>query len=642
MRSVEYLNNKPIDEAIAIYCSSLTQAGCSLLPTMSVKPSEAKGLKTAEAVYALRSVPHFLASAMDGIALKASQTFGATETTPVYLTSDDYDVVDTGDPLPENRDAVIMIEDVINTDDIGGIMLENSATPWQHIRQIGEDFCAGDMLLATGSVVTPAAIGLMTAGGVSSLVIHRHLRVAIIPTGDEIVSAGSEPASGEITEYNGAMIKAACEEIGLRPHITDIVPDDPALLMAALESELEYSDVIMILAGSSAGRDDYSSQVIRRRGEVIIHGLAIKPGKPAILGICDNKPIIGMPGYPVSAMTIFDQIVLPVLAQLAQIKLPQRQIIEAALTQRITSSLKYKEFIRVRLSKLNSKWLATPLARGAGLLASLCRADGIIELDQNCEGLEAGSRIAVRLLPGSNTDEIAESINLIGSHDPLLDELADILGYRGIRLTSAHTGSLGGLMALRRNEALIAPIHLLDPISKTYNKAEIVRMFPDGSVVLIEGFKRIQGLITARGNPLDIKGLEDLSHDNIRYVNRQRGAGTRILLDHLLKLIGINPQNINGYSREELTHTAVAAQIAGGTADCGMAVLSAAKIYHLDFLPLAEESYDFAVRRENLDSPAVIKFIDLLSGQEIRSRLTQMGGYSWNTPGKIIMEGSDV
>lgn len=636
MQQAKYLSNKPIEQAILEYCQALAQAGC-LRATVELPVSQALGRKTAEAVYSRRSVPHFLASAMDGIALQAAKTYGATETTPIRLSTQDYQPVDTGDPLPDGCDAVIMIEDVINTDDSSDIILEQAAVPWQHIRQIGEDFCAGDMLLTTNTIINPAAVGALTAGGISSVRVYRPLRVAIIPTGDEIVSGENEPAAGEITESNGAMLSAALEELGIKPIIEAIIPDKPELLEQALKKNLDLSDMVLLLAGSSAGRDDYSNQTISRLGQVILHGLAIKPGKPAVLGICEGKPVIGMPGYPVSTLTVFEQVVLPVLSNIYKLDITSPKLVQAGLTRRLTSSLKYKEFIRVRLSRLNSTWLATPMERGAGMLASFLRADGILELDQNCEGLEAGSKVEIRLLPWANEDRIKTSIDLIGSHDPLLDELADILQADGRRLTSAHTGSMGGLMALRRQEALLAPIHLLDTSSGDYNLPDIKRMFPDGSVLLIEGFKRTQGLITPAGNPKNIHDISDLAAADISYVNRQSGAGTRILLDYLLDRAGIRPQNVNGYDRVELTHTAVAAQIAAGTADTGLAVMSAASIFGLDFLPITQESYDFAVRAENLADARVLSFIELISSNQIKNRLDKMGGYSWDQPGRIIM-----
>lgn len=680
MLKATYLTNTTLEKAIYQYQQALEKAGCSLKPTVLEKPLAACGLKTVQAVYAKRSAPHFLASAMDGIAVTACDTFGATETTPVKLTPDQYYVVDTGDPIPEGCDAVIMIEDVIvldhnserdldqapthspdqapthskeNTRQASNgyqdesskremsnnnnqpIMLEQAAVPWQHIRQIGEDFCAGDMLLPSETTITPAAAGLLTAGGINEVLVYRPLTVAIIPTGDEIVMPDEVARAGQIPEYNGTLLSASLQAAGLRAMIKPIVPDNPQLLEKATAESLRHADIVLLLAGSSAGRDDYTSQIIQKLGQVVIHGLAIKPGKPAVLGICDKKPVIGMPGYPVSALTVLEQLVLPVLAKFSHVKEPAYEWVEAKLTRRLTSSLKHKEFIRVRLSFLNDQWLATPMARGASMLASFFQADGILAVDQDSEGLEAGMPVIVRLTGTADQKSIKETISLIGSHDPLLDELADLLAKEGGRLTSAHTGSMGGLMALRRDEALLAPIHLLDPESGEYNLPDIRRLFPDDTVVLIEGFKRMQGLLLPKDNPLQIKGISDLTREGLRYVNRQPGAGTRILLDYLLKQKGIDAGVISGYSREEMTHTAVAAQIAGGTADTGMGVKSAATIFNLDFLPLTEECYDFAVKKKNLNNPLVQRFIQLISSNEIKSRLQSMGGYSWDKPGQI-------
>lgn len=644
----EYLTNTPLDLALIRYEEALKDAGCNLKPVKSIDVRDSLGYKVSKPVYAARNVPHFLASAMDGIAVKAGLTFGATETTPITISSGQFIIVDTGDPIPMEYDAVIMSEDIVWQNEQEVAMLYQAAVPWQHIRQIGEDFCAGEMLLTGNITITPAAIGLMLAGGVKEITVYRRLKAAIIPTGDEIVSADSLLRPGEIPESNSYMLAAALKNVGIDAVSLPIVPDIPVEIEKSLVNAVDSFDLVFLLAGSSAGRDDYSSDVIASQGRVIVHGLAIKPGKPAILAECHGKPVIGMPGYPVSALVVLEYAVFPVLKNIANLQLPVREKLKARLSRRLVSSLKYQEYVRVRLNLIDGQYHAVPLERGAGMLSSIFRADAILTVSQNCEGLPAGSEIEVELLRDKLM--LQNTLSLTGSHDPLLDELSELYQCQtGLRLTSTHVGSLGGLLSLKRKETIMAATHLLDPTSGIYNKSEIKRIFPDDSVVLIEGFRRIQGLMVQKGNPKGIMSIADLTKDSVkgeylsdvRYVNRQSGSGTRVLLDYLLIQNNISADCINGYAREETTHSAVAAQIAEGSADAGLGILSAARVFNLDFIPLAEECYDFAIRAENLSDDPVQTLITLLSCENLLERLKSMGGYRWISPGRILDDAED-
>jgi len=640
---MEYLTNTPIDQALSKYREKLLQAGISL-PVETIDARAANGRSNTEAIYALRSVPHYLASAMDGIAVRAADTFGATETTPVTLASGNYTVVDTGDALPAGCDAVIMIEDVIwQSEDA---VLIHAAVPWQHIRQIGEDFCAGDMLLPGASRITPAAVGILLAGGITRIKVLRRPVIHIIPTGDEIVPAADDLKPGDIPEFNSSVFASSLQQFGAIVEVQPIVPDEPSLLASALNRSLQESDWVLILAGSSAGRGDFTSATINTEGEVIVHGLAIRPGKPAVLGLCGSKPVIGIPGYPVSGLVVVEEILFPLLREFARLGIPRRIEVEATISRRVLSSLKYQEYIRVRLNQVNGRLTAIPMERGAGLLNSFARADGIVVIPQNSEGIETGQPVTVRLL--RDIDDIRQTLCVIGSHDPLLDELSDLFHSEigksaqdtsrqsAMHLLSAHAGSMGGLMAIMRGEAQLAGIHLMDAGSGVYNLPLLTRYFPDNSVVLVEGVRRMQGLLTSAGNPKKITGLSCLDRPGIRYVNRQSGSGTRILLDFQLDQLHIAPDRISGYTREEITHSGVAAQIAAGSADTGLAIMAAARLFGLEFIPVAEECYDFAVRKDILETPLVRRFLALLKSAEFRRRLEIMGGYRLITPGEII------
>jgi putative molybdopterin biosynthesis protein len=633
MSKYEYLSNTQLSEALKTYLAFLESRG---LPsrTEEIRVTGALGRMSARAVYAKQSSPHYTACAMDGIAVAARHTFGATETTPVLLREGEFVPVDTGDPLPEGCDAVVMTEDCVEAD--GGITLRTAAAPWQHVRQIGEDISAGDMILPSYMEIEPATIGALLAGGVFSIEALAKPRVAIIPTGDEIVSPGEAPRAGEIPETNSAVFAAMLSRWGADGVVYPVVKDDPALIQSALQRAVDESDFVLICAGTSAGRDDGTAAAIRALGEVCVHGVAIRPGKPVVLGAVGNKPVVGVPGYPVSGILVLEELVKPVLEKMLK---REREIAESVcvkMGRRYVSSLKYREFVRATLGfDSEGSLTAVPIQAGAGVITSLTRADCILDVPQNSEGFEAGERAHVRLLKPN--DRIARTVRILGSHDPLIDEAADELRRADIRayVSSAHVGSMGAILALGRGEAQLGGVHLLDETDGNYNVSYVERFIPNGGVALVECVRRAQGLIVAKGNPLGIRSVEDLANPAVRYTNRQRGAGTRVLLDYLLKQAKIAPGEIAGYEREELTHTAVAAQIAAGSADCGLGILSAARMYDLDFVPVCEETYDLLVSLSAMEQPQVRAFLRVIASEPFLRRLDALGGYSYDKPGRI-------
>lgn len=627
-----YLTNVDLDKAVKDYCQTLTANGLKPQEETVFVP-DALGRIASEAVYACICAPHYNACAMDGIAVNSSITFGATETTPVYLKETDFVYVDTGDPLPENCDAVIMIEDVIQEDN--QVKIYQSAVPWQYVRQIGEDISAGDMIFPSYTVIRPAEIGVMLASGVMKLKVFKKPVVGIIPTGDEIVKPTPNPKCGDIIEFNSSIFCGMLREMGAIPKVYDIVPDKLPLIQASVEKTLKECDVVILNAGSSAGREDFSTQVIRNVGEVLYHGIAIKPGKPAILGYAKEKPILGVPGYPLSGIIVIEQILKPVLKIMCGNIYDRENIEEVVLAKRLNSSLKYREFIHTRLGYVDNQLIAVPINKGAGVVSSMIKADGIIDVSQDCEGYETETKVSVRLL--KSKQEIKKMLLITGSHDPLIDEVADIMmrNYPGYQIASTHVGSMGAFMALKRREAHLGGIHVLDQEAGLYNQSYIKKYFSFGGVVLIEGVRRLQGLMIRKGNPKGITSLKNIKEQKLSYVNRQKGSGTRILLDYLLKKEGISSSEIYGYTREEFTHTNVAAVIASGSGDVGMGIYSAAQIYDLDFIPICEEEYDFLVAESALDLSVYKHFIEILQGEEFRNRVQKMGGYRLHNPGQV-------
>lgn len=629
-----YLTNVPLEQARREYLELLEHQGFE--PQTQVIPVyESCGRVTAEAVYAHICAPHYTASAMDGVAVCARDTFGATETTPVTLHPKQFTVLDTGDPVPEGRDAVIMVEDLVKNED-GSITIHAAAAPWQHIRQIGEDVCAGEMILPGHMTVTPAAIGAMIAGGVLELRVIRRPVVGIIPTGDEIIPPCTDPRPGDILEFNGSIFSAMVRQWGAEPVVYPIVPDDFDRIKAMVEKASDQCDMVILNAGSSAGREDFSAQVIRQLGQVLYHGIAIKPGKPAILGCRGKTAILGVPGYPVSGIIVIEQFLKPLIEHWLKTAAQPEHYAQATLTRPVVSGLKYQEFVRVRVGAVGGRLMASPLSRGSGVVSSFMKADGILEVPQGLEGYEAGEEVTLRLL--SPMEKLRNTLVVIGSHDPLLDELADMLhlGDPRLYMSSSHVGSMGGIMAIRRGEAHMAGCHLLDTADGTYNRSFIRKYFPKGDVKLVSCVGRQQGLMVARGNPLNICSFADISRQGIRYVNRQKGSGTRILTDYLCSREKVEPSDVYGYTREELTHTSVAAQIACGSADVGMGIYSAAKLYDLDFIPICIEEYDLIIPDHAWDSPMVQQLLTILRSDAFREKILSMGGYTADHPGQVL------
>lgn len=625
-----YLKTVSVEEAYDKYFNALKENNILNNEIDEVKTVDALSRITSEAIYAKCNSPLFNAAAMDGICVESKKTKNASEENPIILKLGvDYKIVDTGDAIRPPFDAVIMAEDVIEIDE-ETIKIISPASGWENIRPIGEDIVIGEMILESNHEIKPIDIGALIAGGISKIKCYKKLNVGIIPTGDEIIDMKDDPKEGDIIDSNSYMIKALVEETGNKGIRYNIVKDDYEKIKAKLKESISENDVTIINAGSSAGTEDYTVHILREIGEVIVHGVSMKPGKPVILAIVDGKTVIGLPGYPLSAYLAFSLFVKPILTRKKDIN----EEIDAVSSKRLVSSLKHREYVRVKVGKIENKYIAAPLNRGAASQMSMVRADGIMIIPQNSEGVEAGELTKVRLLKDKSL--IDNTLISIGSHDILMDIVSDIIArnYNNITLSSTHVGSMGGLLALKRNETIIAPTHLLDENTGIYNIAILKEMFGEGKVSLIKGFNRIQGLMVKKGNPLNIKGIEDLT--KCKFVNRQRGAGTRVLLDYKLKIMGINPKNIDGYDKELSTHMAVAASVASPYADCGMGVKSAADSMGLDFIEVGVEEYDFAINTKNLEDEKVKCFIETIKCKELHDKLEELGGYGYENVGNII------
>jgi len=633
-RATPFIHDRPAAEALAAWHEACVAAGCpERLETVRLRLDEAVGRVTAEPVWARTSSPPFDAAAMDGIGVRAADTVGASETAPVRLEAGAFEIVDTGDPIPGDFDAVVMREDVHTDGD--AVELRAAAAPYQHVRSIGEDVSAAELLLPVGHRLRPVDVAAAGAAGASELVVRRRPVVTVIPTGDEIRPVGSELGAGQLPDTNSVMLAAQAEAAGCEAHRFEVTPDVPDEIAAAVRAAAARSDLVIVIAGSSAGRDDHTAAVVAEVGTLAVHGVAVRPGHPVVLGVVDGHPatpVLGAPGYPVSAALTFDIFAAPLLARLEGAPPPESPLALARLARKLASTMGMDDWVRVRLGRVGGRLVATPLPRGAGVLTSLVRADGLLVIPAELEGHHAGDEVSVRLLRG--VGEIERTIVATGSHDLILDLAASTLRERdpSLTLASSNVGSLGGLTALRDGLCHVAGSHLLDPETGEYTLPYLERLLPGREVSVVRLVHREQGLIVAPGNPTGTTGIDDVAERGLRYVNRQRGAGTRVLLDHELARLGISPEAVVGYEREEHTHLAVAAAVAAGRADCGLGVLAAARAFGLDFVPVAHEPYDLVFEPDPILDP----LWTLLESEGFRRAVTDLGGYDTTEMGRRI------
>ncbi|HVP21795.1 MAG TPA: molybdopterin biosynthesis protein [Anaerolineaceae bacterium] len=650
-----YLHDIPLPDAQSRFEQALKEAGLGgILAVETIALDEqAVGRVLAKPIWALLSSPNYHASAMDGYALRAADIAWAMPTQPVFLEVGRQAVyVDTGDPLPDWANAVIPIEQVESLEETGEpagdprhgahIRLRTALPPWSHVRPMGEDIVATQLVLPAGQVLRPVDLGAIAASGHAAIEVSCRPRVAVIPTGAELVPPGREVNAGDIIEYNSIVLAGQILQWGGLPERYPITADDFAQIKQIVQRAADENDLVLLNAGSSAGSEDFSARAVQELGQLLVHGVAVRPGHPVILGMVrrtqSNKivPIIGVPGYPVSAALTGEIFVEPLLARWLGRTPQEPEEVTALLSRKVTSPPGDDDYLRVVAGKVGDRLLAAPLTRGAGVITSLVRADGIAILPRGVQGVEAGAEVRVRLY--RPLKDLERTIFAIGSHDMTLDLLAQYLAERGRRLVSANVGSQGGLVALRRKEAHLAGSHLLDPQTGEYNTRYIRQYLPETPVRLVTWVGREQGLLVQRHNPKGIHSLVDLGRDGVVFINRQRGAGTRVLLDYHLQQLGILPEKIAGYDQEEYTHLAVAAAVASGRADCGLGVTAAAQALGLDFVPLFHERYDLVIPCEYVQSDLLAPLFDIMGTEEFRQAVMALPGYDVSEMGKVVLE----
>ncbi len=634
-----YLKNQPLSEAKDIWEKALQEIDFYNSGKSCVLPvDDCLGRILAEPVFAVSSSPGYNASAMDGIAVNFLDTNGASETTPVVLSGSSFERVNTGNAIKKQYNAVVMIEDVHFLSD-SKVELIQSATPWQHIRAIGEDIVSTELILPAGHTIRPIDQGAMLAAGVTEVSVVVPPKTVVIPTGSELIQPGEKAVPGNIIEFNSRIISGYLTGWGANSTRSLPVEDKKEKLREKLLDCVGKYDIVIINAGASAGTKDFTSSVLSEIGQLHVHGVAIKPGKPVMLATVNNTPVIGLPGYPVSAVLNLHLFVREMIYKIMGQSVPQPKTTPAILSRPIHSTMGTDQFVRVTLGRVGRNLMATPAGKGAGAVMSMVRADGLLTIPRGNEGIGAGETVDIELL---RTDfEIESTLISIGSHDNILDLIASKLFKQNppVRISSAHVGSMGGLIAIKRGEAHIGGTHLLDEDTGEYNISFIKRHLKGLKLQLINLCYREQGLIVRKGNPQNIKTFADIVGNNYLFINRQRGAGTRLLTDKIIRENSIDPSTMNGYEREEYTHMSVAAAVANGSADCGMGILAAARALDLDFVPVAEERYDLVVPTACLDDYKVVAFLDLIrNDMELKEKIMHLGGYNLRDCGKIMYE----
>jgi putative molybdopterin biosynthesis protein len=606
-------------------------------PAEAVPLAAALGRVLAEDVVAAVDVPGFDRSGVDGFALRAADTLGASEANPIALRLNPEvlacghaptlavapgtaTVIATGGMLPRGADAVVMVEHTETEEGEAGpiVILRRPVAPGAAIAGAGSDIARGETLLRRGAVLSSRAIGMLAAIGLAEVAVIRRPRVAVLSTGDELVPPGAAQRPAGVFDSNGAIIAAAVAEAGGEALAFGIIADDETRLRAAISRAAAEADLVILSGGTSKGAGDVSHRVLTALGRVIVHGVALKPGKPLCLGLVGETPVAVLPGFPTSAVFTFHAFVAPLIRAMAGLRDGAAETVPARLAVRTPSELGRTEYAMVSLVETGEGVAAYPLAKGSGSVTAFSLADGFVTIDALSDGLEAGAPVTVTLI-GARTRPA--DLVVMGSHCVGLDRLIGLLEGRGVVAKVLTVGSLGGLAAARRGECDIAPMHLLDPATGRYNAP----LLPPG-VGLLEGWRRMQGIVFRRGDPrfegraADEAVAAALADPDSVMISRNQGSGTRILIDRLLG--GARPA---GVLNQPKSHNAVAAAVAQGRADWGVAIETVARDYGLGFLPLAEEHYDFAVPEARRGRAAVAAFAALLAEEGTARMLRELG-----------------
>jgi putative molybdopterin biosynthesis protein len=625
-----YLNNVSVEEAKEKWYKNFELS--TDIETIDIR--DAVGRIVAKKLVAINSTPHYHASAVDGIAVKSQNTQGASDINPKQLTiNKDFEYVDTGDQVKDGYNAVIMIED-LNEVEEGIVEIEKAITPWANVRNIGESLVKGQLILSKFQEINSYAIGQVLETGLIKVEVFKKPLVEFIPTGTELLEAGSKLEAGKLIEYNSHILSSLAKTWGADIYRNEIVDDDYNIIKEKIINASKRSDFIVVLSGSSAGSEDYTSHIIEELGEVYVHGVSIKPGGPVILGEVNNKPVIGVPGYPVAAALNFRLFGRKIIYNLKGQSEPVDTIVKAKVKTKIVSKLGFREFVRVKLTMMDNELVIIPLKRASGVIGTMVEADGFLIISEFSEGINRNEIVDVTLI--RNNNDYNDTLFLNGSNDIILDIVKNQLAEKGVNFITKSTGSLAGITSLQRGEAHISTSHLLNPENGEYNFSYIEKYLKNEDVELINIAYRQQGMIVQKNNPKNIKSIKDLENEDIIFINRQRGSGTRVLFDYKLKENNITSNKINGYNREEFTHMTLASEINSGSTDVGIGIQSAANAFDLDFIPIAKERYDLVVLKKYLKDERIIKLLEVIRSDKFKNEVNKLKGYDLKFTGKVM------
>ncbi len=614
------------------------------------------GRSLAEDVYSNVDVPPFDRVALDGYAVRAEDTFGADEDRPVELRvigraaaghpftgelkEGEAVEVATGAPLPRGANSVVVEEYTAREGDL--LLVYRSVAPGDNVQGAGSDIRRGELVLPKGTLITPRDVGALAAIGLRKIKVRRRPRVVIYSTGDELVNPGEELSYGRIYDVNQYTLASSVLEDGGEPILGGKLPDSEETIKESLREAVKKADLVLISGSTSVGAGDVIYRVLNELGQpgVLVHGIAIHPGKPTIIADIGGKLVIGLPGYPTSALTAYNVLVSPLIRRWSGLGQEEERVLKAVVAERITGEKGRKDLLPVHLVK-DDDYLVFPVPTGSEAITTLSRADGFIIMEEEQEIIEEGREVLVHLYGRGAVPDLS----VLGSHCLGLELLLSKLRDKGLSVKSVYVGSTGGFKAIRQREADIAGVHALDPETGLYNVSYMKKFSLEGVAILVRGYVREQGLILARGNPKGIRSIADLFRDDVVMINRNRGSGTRIMIDLLLKReaekLGreFKPQLIRGYWMEAKSHNAVAAAVANGVVDVGIGVKAVAKLYDLDFVPLFKENYDFVIRRASLDKKGVREFLSLLKDGPTREELSNIEGIEVpDDMGEVIYE----
>ncbi len=633
---------KSLEEAISILWASWQAQPPS---SERIPLQNSLGRVLAEDIFSTIDVPGFDRASMDGFAVRAEDTFSADEQHPVNLkvlaqveagdesvytvARDEAVEIATGAAMPKGANAVVMVEYTKRTGK--EVSVFKPVSPSENVTDTGSDIMCGELLLRKSQTITPREIGLLAAAGLVEVSVFRRPRVAIFSSGNELVRPGEPLVFAKLYDINGPALAAAVLECGGDPEFKGILPDDYSSIKGKLSSALNEADIVISSGSTSSGPGDLIYRAVDDLGKpgILVHGLTLKPGKPALIGLIHNKPIFGLPGYPTSALMIFHSLVAPVIRRLANTTEVRPVKVEALCAMKFFKARGRRELLPVQLvSQPDGRLAAYPMQSGSGAISSFALADGFADLPETQEFVEEGESMDVELF---GKELVPPSLVAIGSHCIGIDIAFAMLREKDASFLgrTVNVGSVGGFHAVKRGEADVAGVHLLDEKSGEYNVPFLADFGLAKSAVLIRGYSREQGLIVRHGNPNNVRSFEDLTRKGVRFINRNRGSGTRLLIDkHLSELAksrGIDlatlSKEIEGYDYEAKSHSAVAASIKNDRADVGFGIRTAAVNVGLDFIKTEDEKYDFLVAKSRLEKPSIRAFTALVGSREFSQAL---------------------